>query len=65
MTCEEFLKKWSFLPHVRYSFGMYSVDAFYITIHIKVAGESLGDILINIDKIITEFGSNQEKEASA
>lgn len=64
MTCEEFLKKWTFLPPIRYCFGIYSVRAFYISISVNEESESLEDILKNIDKIITDSRANQDKEVT-
>jgi hypothetical protein len=54
MTCEEFLKKWTFLPPIRYCFGIYSVRAYYITKSFNEENKDLNQLLKNIDAIMEE-----------
>jgi hypothetical protein len=54
MTCEEFLKKWSFLPPIRYSDGLYTVKAYYIKSSLYEENEDLYQLLKNIDAQMEE-----------
>jgi hypothetical protein len=54
MSCEEFLNKWTFIPPIRYAFGIYSIDAFYVTSLIKKENENLSQLLLEIDAQLEE-----------
>jgi hypothetical protein len=52
MSADEFIKKWTFLPPIRYYFSIYSIDAYFLNARITLESNSLENLLIEIDKAL-------------